>query len=561
MKKIDLSENIMKKSTLKKLIETIIRETDDVLTVEENDEEDICGLCGEPGANKIHHPHYWPGEQRSTEEKVHTECEREECRRAHADFLHKYGPEGVAQFLQGIRGLKENKESDISKQMKKSTLQRLIEEVIRENTGQPSAYGLFKYFYKHRVEDLTSRDYPELRKYVRSAGGLKKFWQLIVSDKTNQRTASQLPKVFRFLDDHLKINFREGDLEIVFKKEIKVPGEPFYPNYGKPGFIINHTGFTCLNVDRMFHHYFSSIPSNLSRPLWKSSGPEHEIENLYLFWYWAQTREPRIKITKSSSKLPPLKNVYDPPPDIGLNENYMKKSTLKKLIESVIKETDDYKHLYGPFANSDDDDDYDWPEDDTDTPNTMDVVHHYVFLADTNDKIVKRYDNTIPNKLIKKLRFKGQRVFDGATATWGPIHVDALENNDGEVYAYLLYTNDEDAARAITVGKVHPTEIIGDIIDENVGYAHGNIGGPPEATTHDPLDKTDIVNEYGDPKTRKQAVRSQGQDKALEMIYQWVKTEKIDHSEFVDLINIFIYSDHDPDDEPKQPSSGLRGEP
>ena len=245
---------------------------------------------------------------------------------------------------------------------------------------------------------------------------------------------------------------------------------------------------------------------------------------------------------------------------IDLSENTMKKSTLKKLIESVIKENDDYKHLYGPFANSDDDDDYDWPEDDTDAPNTMDAVHRYVFLADTNDKIVKRYDNTIPNKLIKKLRFKGQRVFDGDTATWGPIHVDALENNDGEVYAYLLYTNDEDAARAITVGKVHPTEIIGDI-DENVGYAHGNIGGPPEATTHDPLDKTDIVNEYGDPKTRKLAVRSQGQDKALEMIYQWVKTGKIDHSEFVDLINIFIYSDHDPDDEPKQPSSGLRGEP
>lgn len=50
----------------------------------EPENEDICGLCGEPGADKIPHPEHWPGEQVPDTELVHQECEREECRRAHA---------------------------------------------------------------------------------------------------------------------------------------------------------------------------------------------------------------------------------------------------------------------------------------------------------------------------------------------------------------------------------------------------------------------------------------------------------------------------------------------
>ena len=47
-------------------------------------EEDICGFCGEPGADKIPHPVRWPGEYSADTELVHAECEQEECRRAHA---------------------------------------------------------------------------------------------------------------------------------------------------------------------------------------------------------------------------------------------------------------------------------------------------------------------------------------------------------------------------------------------------------------------------------------------------------------------------------------------
>ena len=70
---------------------------------EEETSDDICGLCGEPGADKMA-AHtgggvLWPGEQRPDTDYVHSECEQEECRRAHslltdvqrADFLSQIG--------------------------------------------------------------------------------------------------------------------------------------------------------------------------------------------------------------------------------------------------------------------------------------------------------------------------------------------------------------------------------------------------------------------------------------------------------------------------------------
>lgn len=49
-----------------------------------DENNDICGLCGEVGADKIPHPNHWPGEQRPDSELVHAECEQDECARAHA---------------------------------------------------------------------------------------------------------------------------------------------------------------------------------------------------------------------------------------------------------------------------------------------------------------------------------------------------------------------------------------------------------------------------------------------------------------------------------------------
>ena len=50
--------------------------------------EDICGLCGKPGADKMAlwtgGGQYWPGEEIPETEVVHQECEEEETRRAHA---------------------------------------------------------------------------------------------------------------------------------------------------------------------------------------------------------------------------------------------------------------------------------------------------------------------------------------------------------------------------------------------------------------------------------------------------------------------------------------------
>jgi hypothetical protein len=65
----------------------------------EAEAEDICGLCGEPGADKMAHPCHWPGETLPTGPYVHSDCEREECERAFHAFSSRVGDEGVRRFL------------------------------------------------------------------------------------------------------------------------------------------------------------------------------------------------------------------------------------------------------------------------------------------------------------------------------------------------------------------------------------------------------------------------------------------------------------------------------
>ena len=51
---------------------------------DQEDDQDVCGFCDEPGADKVPHPVRWPGEASAGTELVHASCEAEECRRAHA---------------------------------------------------------------------------------------------------------------------------------------------------------------------------------------------------------------------------------------------------------------------------------------------------------------------------------------------------------------------------------------------------------------------------------------------------------------------------------------------
>lgn len=50
----------------------------------EQEESDVCGLCGGVGADKVAHPVHWPGERVPDTGYVHRACEDEECKRAHA---------------------------------------------------------------------------------------------------------------------------------------------------------------------------------------------------------------------------------------------------------------------------------------------------------------------------------------------------------------------------------------------------------------------------------------------------------------------------------------------
>ena len=63
-----------------------------------NADSDICGFCGQPGADKIPHPVRWPGEESAGTRYVHTDCETIECKRAHALLT----DEQRAEFLRSI---------------------------------------------------------------------------------------------------------------------------------------------------------------------------------------------------------------------------------------------------------------------------------------------------------------------------------------------------------------------------------------------------------------------------------------------------------------------------
>ncbi len=62
-------------------------------------DEDICGLCGNPGADKVPHPVRWPGEQAPGTPYVHADCESEECARAARAFNESHTPAEVNRFL------------------------------------------------------------------------------------------------------------------------------------------------------------------------------------------------------------------------------------------------------------------------------------------------------------------------------------------------------------------------------------------------------------------------------------------------------------------------------
>lgn len=52
-------------------------------------DDDICGFCNMPGADKVPHPIRWPGENSAGTEYVHSSCEDQECQRAHALLSNK----------------------------------------------------------------------------------------------------------------------------------------------------------------------------------------------------------------------------------------------------------------------------------------------------------------------------------------------------------------------------------------------------------------------------------------------------------------------------------------
>ena len=69
------------------------------MTTDTNEvDQDICGFCGLPGADKIPKPVYWPGEDSAGTEFVHMACENAESARAHSLLTDKQRQD----FLRGL---------------------------------------------------------------------------------------------------------------------------------------------------------------------------------------------------------------------------------------------------------------------------------------------------------------------------------------------------------------------------------------------------------------------------------------------------------------------------
>lgn len=64
--------------------------------------EDICSLCGKPGADKMPHPAHWPTERVPDSKYIHSECEKIECEQAFFEFRREVGEAGIKEFLRKI---------------------------------------------------------------------------------------------------------------------------------------------------------------------------------------------------------------------------------------------------------------------------------------------------------------------------------------------------------------------------------------------------------------------------------------------------------------------------
>ncbi len=106
---VDAARSPREMSGMREISADEVEALEDVLSKATKDEdEDICGFCGEPGADKMPHPVRWPGEESAGTELVHIECEREECRRAHAALTDRQGEDFLRSILDGTENHEAN---------------------------------------------------------------------------------------------------------------------------------------------------------------------------------------------------------------------------------------------------------------------------------------------------------------------------------------------------------------------------------------------------------------------------------------------------------------------
>jgi len=221
----------------------------------------------------------------------------------------------------------------------------------------------------------------------------------------------------------------------------------------------------------------------------------------------------------------------------------MKKSTLKKLIETIIKEVEDPTteppfdgegNRICPFCGGNAGESEDqicdkckWgPETDRiDVDENMgQTIPSGVWWPKPNDKIIFEI-GTSGNQIVAKYR----------NASVGILY--PKNTNDTSINSYHIFratdprfsqlNNREASLKVLHAYLTRIVELqIEKSVKENSGYSHGYIG---------PTLPQDPINEYSDSDTRRKAVISRPDD-SLKLIYAWVKQGSINFQEFEELV-------------------------
>lgn len=103
--------------------------------------------------------------------------------------------------------------------------------------------------------------------------------------------------------------------------------------------------------------------------------------------------------------------------------------------------------------------------DDYQDDNDSDESYKWISLFSSSGKFVKRLDGKIPSKEVEKMKWNGKPVETDSFGSYNGLYAESIVSDlslQGEVIAYIMYTNDMGLADKMIKGKISPINVIGE---------------------------------------------------------------------------------------------------